>query len=163
MRKNASTPHKEAYESIPHAAEKIYAEEGGIKGLYIGVLSDTSKTIVDSFLFFLAYNYLRQSRMRSSKSPSKSLPVVDELSVGFLAGAFSKCLTTPIANIVTRKQTSSMLSSRPSDKETTEQDSVHSIARQIHRAKGLRGFWSGYSASLVLTLNPSLTFFFSKL
>ena len=34
------------------------------------------------------------------------------------------------------------------------------IAGQVRSEKGLKGFWSGYSASLVLTLNPSLTFFF---
>ena len=41
-----------------------------------------------------------------------------------------------------------------------EQGSLRSIASQIRAEKGVRGFWSGYSASLVLTLNPSLTFFF---
>ena len=79
--------------------------------------------------------------------------------MGFLAGAFSKFLTTPIANIVTRKQTSSMLSGRDSGKRTDER-SLRSIALQIRAEKGVQGFWSGYSASLVLTLNPSLTFFF---
>ena len=76
---------------------------------------------------------------------------MDELSVGFLAGAFSKFLTTPIANIVTRKQTSSMISSRNPGKDT-DQDSLRSIALQIRAEKGVQGFWSGYSASLVLTL-----------
>ena len=79
--------------------------------------------------------------------------------MGFLAGAFAKFLTTPIANLVTRKQTSSMLSIRDLGKDT-EQGSLQSIASQIRAEKGLQGFWSGYSASLVLTLNPSLTFFF---
>lgn len=79
--------------------------------------------------------------------------------MGFLAGAFSKFLTTPIANIVTRKQTSSMLSGRDPGKDI-EQGSLSSIASQIRAEKGVQGFWSGYSASLVLTLNPSLTFFF---
>lgn len=122
-------------------------------------MSDTCKTIADSFLFFLAYNFIRQSRLRSSKSSSNHLSALNELSVGFLAGAFSKFLTTPIANIVTRKQTSSMLSARSPSK-ATRQGSVRSIARQIREEKGIQGFWSGYSASLILTLNPSLTFFF---
>ena len=87
------------------------------------------------------------------------LPVIDELSVGFLAGGFSKLLTTPIANIVTRKQTSSMLSGRDPSK-NIDHGSLSSIASQIRAEKGVQGFWSGYSASLVLTLNPSLTFFF---
>ena len=159
LRKNANSPHSEEYKSIRDAAWKIYTREGGLNGFYVGVVSDTSKTITDSFLFFLAYNFLRQTRIRSSKSSSKHLPVIDELSVGFLAGAFSKFLTTPIANIVTRKQTSSMLSSRDPGK-GIDQGSLSSIASQIQAEKGVRGFWSGYSASLVLTLNPSLTFFF---
>ena len=157
--KNNTSPNSEEYKSIRDAAQKIYTREGGLNGFYIGVVSDTSKTIADSFLFFLAYNFLRQTRMRSSKSASKHFSVLDELSVGFLAGAFSKFLTTPIANLVTRKQTSSMLSSRDPGKDT-EQGSLRSIASQIRAEKGVQGFWSGYSASLVLTLNPSLTFFF---
>ena len=52
-----------------------------------------------------------------------------------------------------------MLSSRDPDKKT-DQSSVRSIALQIKAEKGWQGFWSGYSASLILTLNPSLTFFF---
>ena len=76
-----------------------------------------------------------------------------------MAGALSKFLTTPIANIVTRKQTSSMLTGRDPGKDT-DQGSLRSIASQIREEKGIQGFWSGYSASLVLTLNPSLTFFF---
>lgn len=52
-----------------------------------------------------------------------------------------------------------MMKSRDPEKNTT-QSSIRSIAEAIHYEKGLRGFWSGYSASLVLTLNPSLTFFF---
>ncbi len=159
LRRDAVSSHSEEYKSIQDAAQKIYNGEGGLSAFYAGLVSDTSKTIADSFLFFLAYNFLRQSRIRSSSSSSKHLPVIDELSVGFLAGALSKFLTTPIANIVTRKQTSSMLSKRSSNTEP-EQTSVRSIALRIRDEKGLRGFWSGYSASLILTLNPSLTFFF---
>lgn len=123
------------------------------------MVEDTGKTIADSFLFFLAYNFLRQSRLRSHGGHSKSLPVLDELSVGILAGAFAKFLTTPLANIVTRKQTSALVSSR-SDSPASRQLSTKDIAAQIRSEKGLQGFWSGYSASLILTLNPSLTFFF---
>jgi hypothetical protein len=80
--------------------------------------------------------------------------------VGFLAGSFTKALTTPLANIVTRKQASSMLAARNPDAAQLREQSVRAIAAQIRSEKGLSGFWSGYSASLVLTLNPSLTFFF---
>ena len=159
LRKNASPPHSEEYQSILDAVQKIVTRESGLAGFFVGVLSDTSKTIADSFLFFLAYNFLRQSRMQSSKTVRRHLSIVDELSVGFLSGAFSKFLTTPIANIVTRKQTTSMLSAQAPGK-APHQDSIRSISSQIYSEKGVQGFWSGYSASLVLTFNPSLTFLF---
>lgn len=37
---------------------------------------------------------------------------------------------------------------------------MQDIANRILKERGIQGFWGGYSASLVLTLNPSLTFFF---
>lgn len=76
--------------------------------------------------------------------------MLDELAIGILAGSFSKLFTTPLANIVTRKQTAA------SNKKTRE------IAAQIRSEKGLKGFWSGYSATLILTLNPSITFFLNE-
>ncbi|MCJ1400793.1 hypothetical protein MMC11_004001 [Xylographa trunciseda] len=157
--KKSSSNQEHEYKSIADAASKIYANEGGIAGLYTGLLQDTTKTVADSFLFFLAYNFLRQSRLQSQKNGVKNLPALDELSVGFLAGAFAKFLTTPISNIVTRMQTSSMLGARDKGKHPATSATVRSIATQIRSEKGLLGFWSGYSASLVLTLNPSLTFF----
>lgn len=80
--------------------------------------------------------------------------------MGFLAGAFSKFWTTPIANVVTRQQAASMMARTPSQQgKSGGGASVKAIASRIRSEKGVRGFWSGYSASLVLTLNPSLTFF----
>ena len=150
------------YASIQNAVKRIYTQEG-VQGLYTGLIPDTVKTMADAFLFFLAYNFLRQSRTRSSRDRSSRLPVLDELGVGFLAGAFSKFLTTPLANVVTRKQAASALT-KGSTEESVDSSSFRSIAREIHCEKGIWGFWSGYSASLVLTLNPSLTFlFFEKL
>jgi len=115
------------------------------------------KSIADSFLFFLFYNYLRSRRLQKHGTKATTLPLLDELAVGALAGACSKFFTTPISNIVTRKQTSSMISARTSS--PTSSPSVSDIAQSIRSEKGLQGFWSGYSASLVLTLNPSITFF----
>ena len=160
LRKDSSSPDSAEYKSIRDAAEKVYTQEGGVLGFYQGILEDTTKTVADSFLFFLAYNFIRNHRLRTHKS-STSLPVIDELSVGFLAGAFSKLLTTPISNIVTRKQTASMMSDRSgSAKEpSVKPTSARAIAQQIQAEKGLAGFWSGYSATLILTLNPSITFF----
>ena len=158
LRKSSSSLEPAEYKSIRDAAVKIYSQEGGLSAFYVGIIQDTIKTVTDSFLFFLAYNFLRQSRIQSRKDSAKRLPVLDELSVGFIAGAFAKLITTPMANIVTRKQSLSMVAGRsPAFKPLDT--STRSIALQIKSEKGYAGFWSGYSASLVLTLNPSLTFF----
>ncbi|KAL8774244.1 MAG: hypothetical protein Q9209_000995 [Squamulea sp. 1 TL-2023] len=156
LRRGNSQSDNRGYRSLKDAAQQIYEHEGGLAGFYAGVGPDTAKTIADSFLFFLAYNFIRQTRLRARGASIKYLPVVDELSVGFLAGAFSKFWTTPIANIVTRQQAASMLSSGQS---TPPRLSIRDTSSQIREENGLQGFWSGYSASLVLTLNPSLTFF----
>ncbi|ESZ93532.1 hypothetical protein SBOR_6074 [Sclerotinia borealis F-4128] len=143
------------YKSLADAFHKIYNEEGGIAGFYSGVLQDTSKSIADSFLFFLFYEYLRSKRLQSHHSSSKAaLPTLEELGVGALAGGLSKFFTTPLSNIVVRKQTYSMTSPAISKPPT-----ISSIISDIRKNKGIAGFWSGYSASLILTLNPSLTFF----
>ncbi len=129
-----------------------------MKAFYTGVVQDTGKSIADSFLFFLFYNYFRTNRLQKHGTKTTTLPALEELAVGIIAGACSKAFTTPISNIVTRKQTASMMSARslsPSSSEPTVTD----IANTIHAEKGIQGFWSGYSASLVLTLNPSITFF----
>ncbi|KAL2849536.1 mitochondrial carrier domain-containing protein [Aspergillus pseudoustus] len=139
------------YTGLLDAARRIYAREG-LTGLYAGIVQDTAKSVLDAFIFFLAYEFFRHRRIAArygAKRRSKHtvLPVLDELAVGVLAGAFSKLITTPLSNIVARKQTS-----QPSAK-------AGDIAAKILSEKGIRGFWSGYSASLILTLNPSLTFF----
>lgn len=138
------------------AFEKIYNKEGGLTAFYSGVLQDTGKSIADSFLFFLFYNYLRTNRLQSTGHHT-NLPALDELGVGVLAGAASKLFTAPISNIVTRKQTASMVAARSASPHS--QPSVGDIISKIRSEKGLQGFWSGYSAQLVLTLNPSITFF----
>ena len=144
------------YSSILDLARQIYEKEG-VNGLFAGVQSDTIKTIADSFLFFLVYNFLRQGRLRAHQT-SKHLSIRDELSVGFVAGSFAKFLTTPLANVVTRMQTQSMTNDAE-QKSDCQKLSARAVATKLYDERGLMGFWSGYSASLVLTLNPSLTFF----
>jgi hypothetical protein len=150
------------YNSILDAIEKIYVREGGIPAFYAGCLQDSAKSMADSFLFFLAYDFIRRGRLTSQGSTSKRLPIHEEIGVGMLSGAFAKLLTTPIQNIVTRKQTAAMVAARSSNSTSSSSLSARDIALQIRHEKGIKGFWSGYSASLVLTLNPALTFLFHE-
>ncbi|KAI2626702.1 mitochondrial carrier domain-containing protein [Hypoxylon sp. NC1633] len=129
---------------------------------YTGLGHDATKSVLDSFLFFLFYEWFRSVRLAASRNRRRrgdkapGLGVVEELAVGMAAGACSRFFTTPIANVVTRKQTASLV-----DGEGREA-SAREIVDAIRKEKGLAGFWSGYSASLVLTLNPSITFFLQE-
>ncbi|KAK5100246.1 hypothetical protein LTR70_001766 [Exophiala xenobiotica] len=152
LRKNAKEASEDEYKGLIDAAQKIYNNEGGLKGFYAGILSDTGKTIADSFIFFLLYDYLRKGRVRRNGG-SSSLSALEELGVGFVAGATTKLCTTPIANVATRQQAAALAN------RGGKTPSFMEIATNIRAADGPSGFWSGYSASLILTLNPSLTFF----
>lgn len=153
------------YDNLKDAVRKIYVTEGGTTAFYSGITQDTIKSVIDSFIFFLAYNLLQRARSKkrnTSNNPTLSR-LVDEIGIGVIAGAFTRGLTAPMQQIVTRKQTAAMSSASKSSNHKPhiqESDlSVRKIAKDIYKAKGLTGFWAGYSATLVLTLNPSLTFY----
>jgi len=148
------------YDGILDAIEKIYEREGGLPAFYNGVPHEVFKGVTDSFLFFLTYSYVRQSRL-AANGGRKSLGALEEIGVGVVAGAFSKLCTTPIQNIVTRKQTAAMTALEGSTGIPLA-SSTRDIAYEIRKEKGLQGFWSGYSASLILTLNPSMTMLLHK-
>jgi hypothetical protein len=159
LRKSSAVPSSGEYKGVIDAFQQIYQNEGGLKAFYTGVVEDTGKSIADSFLFFLFYNFFRTKRLQRHGAKATTIPVIDELAVGMLAGACSKAFTTPISNVVTRKQTATMLSARSDSTSPSKELTVTQIMQQIREEKGIQGFWSGYSASLVLTLNPSITFF----
>ncbi|GAP89989.1 putative peroxisomal adenine nucleotide transporter 1 [Rosellinia necatrix] len=146
---------------IVDAFSQIWSSDGGggLKAFYTGLAQDAPKSVLDSFLFFLFYEWLRSlrliSRRRAGRAKGRGLGVAEELAVGMAAGACSRAFTTPIANVVTRKQTATLL-------DPGGAPGVRQIMRNIRREKGIAGFWSGYSATLVLTLNPSLTFFLQE-
>ncbi|UNI19681.1 Acylglycerol lipase [Purpureocillium takamizusanense] len=133
---------QEQYDGVVDALRGIARSEGGVSALYNGLGPDVAKSVVDSFLFFGFYSYLRGR----NRHPS----VVQELLMGSLAGACSKACTTPISSVVTRMQMSS------------GSETLREMLADIRRESGVLGLWSGYSATLILTLNPSLTFFVNR-
>ncbi|KAK6348370.1 hypothetical protein TWF718_006165 [Orbilia javanica] len=114
-----------------------------------------------AFIYFLSYNFMRQRRLQANTPPSgkppKTLGVLEELSIGVLSGAIAKFFTAPIANVVTRKQIAAL--QRQSTKTSQQDTNTTAIIKQIYAEKGIKGFWAGYDATLLLTLNPAITFF----
>ena len=150
------------YKNLVDAGRKIWKGEGGAGAFYTGCAADVGKGIADSFLFFLGYTLLRQWELRKAGGASSRLPVSKELGIGVAAGAFAKAITTPVQNVVTRQQTAALVAARDPTSSTTPGESgrlsVKDIALQIRDEHGLAGFWNGYTASAILTLNPALTF-----
>ena len=116
-------------------------------------------------------SFLRHQRLKQLPPNTTNLPVLEELSVGILAGAISKLFTTPIANVVTRKQTAIFHAKeyhaahihkhhRPGKKcrHKPKGPSTVSIIQDIYDEHGASGFWAGYKPTLLLTLNPAITF-----
>lgn len=132
----------EHYDGVIDGLKAIVSHEGGIAALYNGLGPDVGKSLVDSFLFFGFYTYLRQK----SRHPN----VVQELAMGALAGACSRAVTTPISNVVTRMQMQPDI------------ESLGQALAEIKKESGISGLWSGYSATLILTMNPSITFFVNR-
>lgn len=138
---------EEEYAGVAQAFFGIWRSGGGPKALYTGLAQDAIKSALDSFLFFLFYEWIRSSRPgngRRRAAGKSDLGVLEELAIGVVAGACSKFFSTPLTNLASQKG---------------REDSFRDVIAAIRREKGITGLWSGYSASLVLTLNPSLTFF----
>lgn len=131
------------YDGLVDAFKSIASREGGASALYRGLGPDVAKSVIDSFLFFGFYNYLRR---HAHGKPN----VLQELALGALAGAFARAVTTPMSNAVTRKQMD------------PDAKTLGDVLKGIRRQNGLLGLWSGYSATLVLTTNPSITFFVNR-
>ncbi|KAK6519624.1 hypothetical protein TWF281_003448 [Arthrobotrys megalospora] len=153
----------ELYAGFIDAAKKIYKEEGGVKAFYSGCLQDTANSMGSAFIYFLSYNFMRQRRLQANTPPSgktpRTLGVFEELSIGVLAGAIAKFFTAPIANVVTRKQTAALQREKVETRTIYKNTDTRAIIKQIYKEKGIKGFWSGYDATLLLTLNPAITFF----
>ena len=128
-------------------------------------------------------SFLRHQRLKQLPPDTTTLPVLEELSVGILAGAISKFFTTPIANVVTRKQTAVFHAKEyrcdlkddldrknrhgkwcaHKHKHKSKKPTAVSIIQDIYEEHGASGFWAGYKPTLLLTLNPAITFLLYEL
>jgi hypothetical protein len=88
-----------------------------------------------TFFYHFAYQYLREKRIkRAVLRGEKTLGIIEELIVGALAGVFSRFFTTPLSNLVTRKQTAGQNS--PDGRIA----SSATILRDIYNEKGITGY-----------------------
>lgn len=141
---SASASH---YDSTIDAIRKIVADEG-MAGLYSGLNGALLGVASTNFAYFYWYSIVR-TLYESSSSITKPPSTAIELSLGAIAGAIAQVFTIPVSVITTRQQTQSKSSRKgffDTGKEVIESDD------------GLTGLWRGLKASLILVVNPAITY-----
>ncbi|KAF4512649.1 hypothetical protein G6O67_000002 [Ophiocordyceps sinensis] len=151
VRPNKSAP---AVDDEPHyastwdAIKRIVADDG-VKGLYMGMNGSLMGVASTNFAYFYWYTLARSFYVKSSSLPPPSPSTAVELSLGAVAGALAQLFTIPVAVVTTRQQTAIC----------TERKSLVATAREVvDGPDGATGLWRGLKASLVLVVNPAITY-----
>jgi hypothetical protein len=120
----------------------------GIKGLYAGIHGSLIGVASTNFAYFYWYSVVRTLYISSQTIPAPPGTVV-ELSLGALAGAVAQIFTIPVAVVTTRQQTQGK----------GEQKGMIETGRDVINSEdGWTGLWRGLKASLVLVVNPAITY-----
>ncbi|KAL1852874.1 hypothetical protein VTK73DRAFT_9118 [Phialemonium thermophilum] len=143
----ASTAAEPHYRSTWDAISKIVAAEG-ISGLYAGMNGSLLGVASTNFAYFYWYSVVRTLYFRYRKTTAHPSTVV-ELSLGAVAGALAQLFTIPVAVITTRQQTQTK----------ADRKGFADTAREVVEGEdGVFGLWRGLKASLVLVVNPAITY-----
>lgn len=137
----------EHFEGTLDAITKILAKEGA-SGLYAGMAGSLLGVASTNFAYFYWYSTVRTLYMASNKLPKPPGTAI-ELSLGAVAGALAQLFTIPVAVITTRQQT------QPKH----EQKGLIETGREVIESEdGWTGLWRGLKASLILVVNPAITY-----
>ncbi|KAE8351857.1 mitochondrial carrier domain-containing protein [Aspergillus coremiiformis] len=135
------------YESTLDAITKIMEKEG-IEGLYSGMVGSLLGVASTNFAYFYWYSVVRSLYM-SSNRVSKPPGTAIELSLGAVSGAIAQIFTIPVAVITTRQQT----------QPRGEKKGLLETGREVVNSEdGWSGLWRGLKASLILVVNPAITY-----
>lgn len=138
------SPH---YKSTWDAISRIIQDEG-IEGLYTGMSGSLLGVASTNFAYFYWYTVVRSVYASYSKSTAAN-STATELSLGAVAGALAQLFTIPVAVVTTRQQTSS---------KADRKGLIATGKEVINGPDGVSGLWRGLKASLVLVVNPAITY-----
>lgn len=149
---------------------EIFRDEG-LLGWYRGFAATMLNTFSMQYAYFYFYSFLRTSyikRLTSKLPPGSKVPALStaaELSLGAAAGALSQIFTIPVSVIATRQQVGRSVRERKDagsymngPEERHDDDSFVAVAQEIVRTEGVTGLWLGIKPSMVLTVNPAITY-----
>ncbi|CAK7894972.1 peroxisomal adenine nucleotide transporter 1 [[Candida] anglica] len=141
-----ATPGKLKYKNTLDCLRQIYKKKG-ILGWYHGLLSSIFGTAAQNFSYFYWYSLVKRVYANLYKHiPNHKPTTATELFLGALAAAISQLFTMPIGVITTQQQT---------DK---SQKSLIQLGQDILEQDGISGLWRGLRVSMVLCINPSITY-----
>lgn len=137
----------EHYDGAIDAIQKVVAKEG-VSGLYAGMAGSLLGVASTNFAYFYWYTIVRSLYMARRVSQAPAGTAV-ELSLGAVAGALAQLFTIPVAVVTTRQQTMS---------KEERKGMIATGMDVINGEDGWTGLWRGLRASLVLVINPSITY-----
>ncbi|KAF5844842.1 hypothetical protein GGP41_008814 [Bipolaris sorokiniana] len=137
----------EHYDSALDAIRKVFAREG-LSGLYAGMGGALLGVASTNFAYFYWYTIVRTLYM-SNRALQTSPGTAVELSLGAVAGALAQLFTIPVAVVTTRQQTMS---------KSERKGMIATAMDVVNGEDGWTGLWRGLRASLVLVINPSITY-----
>ncbi|KAL4956680.1 mitochondrial carrier domain-containing protein [Aspergillus filifer] len=135
------------YKSTWDAITKIVDKEG-IEGLYSGMAGSLIGVASTNFAYFYWYSVVRTLYISTERLPKPPGTAI-ELSLGAVAGAVAQVFTIPVAVITTRQQT------QPKGDKKGLIDTGKEV---INSEDGWSGLWRGLKASLILVVNPAITY-----
>ncbi|KAK6462089.1 putative peroxisomal adenine nucleotide transporter protein [Scheffersomyces coipomensis] len=138
--------HELKYKNTLDVLQKIYAKKG-ILGWYHGLFSSILGTAAQNFSYFYWYTIVKRVYANLYKHiPNHKANTLTELFLGALAAAISQLFTMPIGVITTQQQT---------DK---HHKTLFQLTKEVLEQDGVSGLWRGLRVSLVLCINPSITY-----
>jgi len=141
---DSDEPH---YSSTWDAITKIATAEG-VTGLYAGMVGSLAGVASTNFAYFYWYSVVRSVYFRYNKTTAHPSTAI-ELSLGAVAGALAQLFTIPVAVITTRQQT----------QKACDRKGFFDTAKEVVDSEdGVSGLWRGLKASLVLVINPAITY-----
>ncbi len=145
--KGKTTEEEPYYASTSDALQKIVAEDG-IEGLYAGMTSSLIGVASTNFAYFYWYSVVRTLYVSTQEFPTPPSTAA-ELSLGAVAGALAQVFTIPVSVVTTRQQTQGK----------KERKGLIETGKEVVRSEdGWTGLWRGLKASLVLVVNPAITY-----
>lgn len=138
---------EQPYNGTWDAITRIVKEDGPL-GLYAGMVGSLIGVASTNFAYFYWYSIVRTLYLKSQTIPKPPGTVV-ELSLGAIAGALAQLFTIPVSVVTTRQQTQAK----------SERKGLFATAKEVIDSEdGWTGLWRGLKASLVLVVNPSITY-----